>query len=207
MTDAILVLNAGSSSLKFAGYPDGDGTSVTILRGKIAGIGTSPVYMLKDGSAVPNADFPQIERAKGMDDLIPSLLGWLNAHLDGITIRAAGHRVVHGGRHRYEPARVTAALLADLEALVPLAPMHQPHNLAAIRYVAASEPNLPQVACFDTSFHRTQGRLSQLFALPRALSEGGSSDMVSMDYPMITSPAFYPSTLAVRQMGASSLRI
>ena len=73
---------------------------------------------------------------------------------------------MHGGRDHDGPARVTDALLAELDALVPLAPLHQPHNLAAIRCVAASVPGLPQVACFDTSFHRTQDRLAQLFALP-----------------------------------------
>lgn len=81
--------------------------------------------------------------------------------------------MVHGGQHHAAPARVTDALLADLAALVPLAPLHQPHNLAAIRSVAALMPDLPQVACFDTSFHRTQSRLAQLFALPRAMADDG----------------------------------
>jgi acetate kinase len=107
------------------------------------------------------------------DDLIPALLDWLERHQDGRTVIAAGHRVVHGGRKHVGPARVTEALLGDLDALMPLAPLHQPHNLAAIRCVAASAPGLPQIACFDTSFHRTQDRLAQLFALPRALTDAG----------------------------------
>ncbi|MEM5477994.1 acetate/propionate family kinase [Pacificibacter sp. AS14] len=175
MTDAILVINAGSSSLKFAIYPDAVGPPVAILRGKIAGIGSAPVFTVKNGAgrALPQDDFPQLEKSIGLNDLVPILLDWIKAHSEGITITAAGHRVVHGGPHRDGPARVTQALLADLEALVPLAPMHQPHNLAAIRCVAATAPDLAQVACFDTSFHRTQNRLGQIFALPRKLTDEG----------------------------------
>lgn len=98
----------------------------------------------------------------------------MKAHWGGVTIRSAGHRVVHGSRDHESPARVTDALLEELDALVPLAPMHQPHNLLAIRCLAASAPGLPQVACFDTSFHRTQGKLAQIFALPRALFDEGT---------------------------------
>ena len=175
MTDAILVLNAGSSSLKFAVFPDIEGSPVAILRGKIAGIGTNPVFSVKDGTgvALQKEVFPQFERTIGLDDLVPMLLNWLKSHRGGVTIKAVGHRVVHGGRRRDGPALVTNQLLKELEALVPLAPMHQPHNLSAINCVAASEPDLAQVACFDTSFHRTQSRLAQLFALPRELSDEG----------------------------------
>ena len=175
MTDAILVLNAGSSSLKFAVYPYASGSPPPILRGKIAGIGTNPVFSVRKsvGVAVPQASPMPLRASAGLDDLIPKLLGWLNSNRGGFTIRAAGHRVVHGGRTHVEPARVTDVLLTDLETLVPLAPLHQPHNLAAIRCVAAALPGLPQVACFDTTFHRTQSRLSQLFALPHAMTEEG----------------------------------
>jgi acetate kinase len=175
MTNAILVLNAGSSSLKFAIYGDDNGALDVLLRGKISGIGSNPVFSARDadGLAMSGKDFPPMDQATGQDDLIPELLDWLNAHQGGVTVKAVGHRVVHGGRHHPEPALITDALLAELETLSPLAPMHQPHNLAAIRCVAASEPHLPQVACFDTSFHRTQDRLAQLFALPRALSDEG----------------------------------
>jgi acetate kinase len=175
MTDAILVLNAGSSSLKFAVYPAASGEPTAILRGKIAGIGTAPVFSARDarGQALPPEAAMPLDCDRGHDALIPDLLDWLETHRGGVTIAAAGHRVVHGGRNCTGPARITDALLADLEALVPLAPLHQPHNLAAIRCVAAALPGLPQVACFDTSFHRTQSRLAQLFALPRALTEDG----------------------------------
>jgi acetate kinase len=175
MTHAILVLNAGSSSLKFAVYAKETGGPSLILRGKISGIGESPVFSAKDGGgrAVPDDDLMPLDPANERDDFIPALLDWLRDYLGGVTITAAGHRVVHGGRDQAGPALVTEALLAELEALVPLAPLHQPHNLEAIRAVDAATPGLPQVACFDTSFHRTQGRLAQLFALPRALTDAG----------------------------------
>ena len=107
------------------------------------------------------------------DDLIPNLLGWLESSVDDATICAAGHRVVHGGQGHDKPARVTPELMNDLEKLIPLAPLHQPHNLAAIRAVTTALPDLAQVACFDTSFHRTQIKLAQSFALPRALTDEG----------------------------------
>jgi acetate kinase len=175
MTDAILVLNAGSSSLKFAVYPDSKGTPSPILRGKIAGIGTDPVFVARDGKGVAVAaqGLLPLNRTVNRDALVPALLDWVRDHGAGVTLQAVGHRVVHGGRNHAGPARVTDRLMAELTALIPLAPLHQPHNLAAIRCVTAAIPDLPQVACFDTSFHRTQGRLAQLFALPRTLSDQG----------------------------------
>ncbi|QOL82134.1 acetate/propionate family kinase [Pseudooceanicola spongiae] len=173
MSEAILVLNAGSSSLKFAVYGGASGALVPVLRGKVAGIGTAAVFSARDGvgAAVPEADLLQIAPEIGHDALIPLLLAWIAGN--GVRITSAGHRVVHGGRAHAGPAKVSADLLEELEALVPLAPLHQPHNLDAIRSVAAFAPELPQVACFDTSFHRTQDRLAQLFALPREMSEAG----------------------------------
>jgi acetate kinase len=195
MTDAILVLNAGSSSLKFAVYPTTGSTHDVYLRGKISGIGTNPTFSGHDASGVAMSDerFPPIPTEIGLDALIPKLLGWLKSSCGDITITSVGHRVVHGGRHHSRPALITNTLLADLDALIPLAPMHQPHNLAAIRCIIASEPDLPQVACFDTSFHRTQNRLSQLFALPRAQADAGilryGFHGLSYDYIAGTLPA------------------
>lgn len=175
MTDAILVLNAGSSSLKFAVYPDVIGSPTAGLRGKISGIGTAPVFSARDAEGddlLPDACM-SLSTGADHEALIPALLGWLKSHHGGLTIRAAGHRVVHGGRTQTGPALVTDSLMNELDTLVPLAPLHQPHNLAAIRCVAATAPGLPQVACFDTSFHRTQDKFAQLFALPRALTDEG----------------------------------
>ena len=175
MNDAILVLNVGSSSLKFAVYPSTQNPSPAILRGKIARIGVQPVFSARDCAQQPveQASLTSLDPRAGADELIPLLLQWIQAHGDGMNIIAAGHRVVHGGRNHTKPALVTDALMSELEALTPLAPLHQPHNLSAIRSVAVAAPSLPQVACFDTSFHRTQDKLAQLFALPRALSDEG----------------------------------
>lgn len=175
MNEAVLVLNAGSSSLKFAVYPTRADHLPPMLRGKISGIGDRPVFSAQDGSgcAVLPGSQMQVDPGDGQADLIPALLDWLTTHPDDVTLSAAGHRVVHGGLSHAGPARVTEALLTELETLVPLAPLHQPHSLSAIRAVAAAMPDLPQVACFDTSFHRTTGRLAQLFALPRALTDAG----------------------------------
>lgn len=175
MRKVILVLNAGSSSLKFALYPDESGTVSPILRGRIAGMGKDPILSMSDvnGQPVHESAQLQLDCAAGYDQLIPTLLDFLKSWQGGLAIVAAGHRVVHGGLSHARPAMVTTTLLAELEALVSLAPLHQPHNLAAIRCVDASLPGLPQVACFDTSFHRTQGRLAQLFALPRKFTEAG----------------------------------
>jgi len=175
MTGAVLVVNAGSSSLKFAVYPDSRADLSATLRGKIAGIGANPVFSAQgdDGVALPQDCLLAPGRTAGLDTLVPALLAWVNDHRGPVTIRAVGHRVVHGGQNNAGPALITDALLAELETLAPLAPLHQPHNLAAIRHMAASAPGLPQVACFDTSFHRTQSKLAQMFALPRALGDQG----------------------------------
>ena len=105
--------------------------------------------------------------------MLAELLGWVGEHLGDARLVAAGHRVVHGGRRFVAPARVDGAVLAELGRLSPLAPLHQPHSLAAIRAIAANRPDLPQVACFDTAFHRTNAAVARRLALPRALAEEG----------------------------------
>ncbi|HAR07187.1 acetate/propionate family kinase [Cobetia amphilecti] len=175
MTDVTLVLNAGSSSIKFALFPAVEGVQEPVLRGKLSGIGSHPRFtaQTRDGTT-PNwdAQLPLHPRASH-EDLIPALFDWLERHDDGLTITAAGHRVVHGGREHHGPARVCPTLLDDLAELIPLAPNHQPHSLVAIQCLVDAVPRLPQVVCFDTSFHRTQDSMAQTFALPRALSESG----------------------------------
>ena len=175
MSGVILTLNAGSSSLKFAVFSADETVTAAQISGKISGIGNTPVFVARDGNGDPIAKgpFEQLDAAFGHDDLIKLLLPWLAQHHGTDPVVAVGHRVVHGGRFFTGPVHVTDTVLDKLETLIPLAPLHQPHNLAAIRAVAKWEPDLQQIACFDTSFHQTRGRLAELFALPRALSDEG----------------------------------
>ncbi len=175
MTDAILVLNAGSSSLKFSVFLDREGGAPQLaLRGQIEGILTRPGFRARDASGAILAEGELGAAAPpGHAGAAGFLLDWIERQLGGQRLAAAGHRVVHGGLEFSAPVRVNAAVLDALERLVPLAPLHQPHNLAAIRAVAARAPELAQVACFDTAFHTTQPPLAQAFALPRRLSAAG----------------------------------
>ena len=170
MSAALLVLNIGSSTIKFALYPaDGDGV---IARGRIENVGHEPALVMNEGGdalagAVPPKDTPQIR------DLTIWLLETLSARFADRRISGIGHRVVHGGPDFAAPLRVTPDILATLDRLTPLAPQHQPHNLAGITAAQDLWPGIPQVACFDTAFHHGRPRLAKLFALPRALSEEG----------------------------------
>jgi acetate kinase len=165
MIDCLAVLNAGSSSIKFALYDAAGRTR--LLHGQIEGIGTAPHLRLVDGTGASRID--QSWRAEEMDHdaATREIFRAVSTSFTDGRLVAIGHRVVHGGASHAAPILVNDAVLADLDALVPLAPLHQPHNLAPIRAVAARQPNLPQVACFDTAFHRTQPSLAQAFALPR----------------------------------------
>ena len=167
MRDTILVLNAGSSSVKFCLYDRGD--EAVVLRGQIAGIGQAPHVTLRDGTAATRLD-AALDAATDHASAIDRLLVLIGEHAPDCTLVAAGHRVVHGGAAHAAPVRVTTAVLDALRALIPLAPLHQPHNVAAIEALAARLPALPQVACFDTAFHRTQPDVAQAFALPPAIT-------------------------------------
>jgi acetate kinase len=174
MADATLVLNAGSSSLKFSVFLQGNPPR-PLLRGQLEGLFTRPHFVAHDqgGASVGEKAWPDGTRL-GHDGAIEFLFAWgRGGALGGHGIVAAGHRVVHGGLKFTQPVVIDPGVLAALEALVPLAPLHQPHNLSAIRAVALRVPHLPQVACFDTSFHRTQPAVAQAFALPRRYAEEG----------------------------------
>jgi acetate kinase len=174
MSDAILVLNAGSSSLKFSVFLDGDPPE-PLVRGQLEGLLTQPKFLARDqsGHVVGEREWPAGTKL-GHDGAIDFLFDWgRQGALDGHRIIAAGHRVGHGGLKFTQPVLIDPQVLEELEKLVPLVPLHQPHNLAAIRDVAARAPELPQVACFDTSFHRTQPQVAQQFALPRQFAEEG----------------------------------
>lgn len=164
------IINAGSSSLKFSFY-EGE---KRLLSGQVDGIGVHP----KASAIGPDGEAIAPPQTGGKDmtspsELLPALLPWAREQLGGRRLAALGHRVVHGGWHHSRPARVTPELLVELEALVPLAPLHEPHNLTPIQMALKLDPELPQVACFDTAFHRTAPEIEQTFALPYSFYEDG----------------------------------
>jgi acetate kinase len=174
MDDYALVLNAGSSSLKFCVYrrPSRKGWGLA-ARGQIDGIGTSPRLTAKDDAGAVLADDDLDASVKDPRTALDYLAEWLRARYAGSRVLAVGHRVVHGGAKYTGPCVVTPEVLADLRALIPLAPLHQPYNLDAIEAVSAQLPDVPQVACFDTSFHRGQPAVAELVPLPKEIRDGG----------------------------------
>ena len=174
MADAVLVLNAGSSSLKFSVFLAREQPEL-VLHGQIEEILTRPRFVASGGSGHVVAEKEWEDGTRlGHQGAIEFLLSWGGGGvLSGHRMVAGGHRVVHGGVKFTRPVRVDPGTLVELEAFVPLAPLHQPHNLAAIRALARLAPALPQVACFDTAFHRTQPAVAQAFALPRRFAEEG----------------------------------
>ena len=175
--DAILVLNAGSSSIKFATYDycTAPGTLHLLGRGRIALVGSEVEFRVWDqnGAVLALSRSPSPDRSFDQDVALEHLFAWLAAHRGGVTLAAVGHRVVHGGQDFVEPVQVSIAVLENLEGLIPLAPLHQPHNLRAIRILRKMLPQVLQVACFDTAFHHTQPALAQEFALPKTLTATG----------------------------------
>jgi acetate kinase len=171
--NSIAVINAGSSSVKFALY-DAAKDERCMFRGQVEGIGVAPRLKVAgdDGFIVEQRDFGA---AQGFDHgaAMREIIATGRALLRGEPVAAFGHRVVHGGVKYDAPVRVNEAVLNDLAALEPLAPLHQPHNLAPIRAILKAAPQIPQIACFDTAFHRTQSNLAQAFALPRRFAEEG----------------------------------
>ena len=173
MSDALLVLNAGSSSLKFSVFLNDDPLRL-LLHGQLEGLLTQPRFIARNDTAVVGEKEWPSGTQLGHHGAIEFLFTWGREGAAGEhRIVAVGHRVVHGGVKFTAPVLVDALILAELEALVPLAPLHQPHNVAAIKAVAKMAPVLPQVACFDTAFHRTQPNVAQAFALPRRYFEEG----------------------------------
>ncbi len=174
MSRAILTINAGSSSIKFAVYAlDAELARKPYLSGQIDGIGADAKLVARDteGTRIADEALPVgVKHAEALD----ALLHWLVAHrADDRKVVAVGHRVVHGGERYSAPVVLDADTVRELEQFVVLAPLHQPHNLNGIKVLAARLPGVPQIACFDTAFHRTQPHLAQLFAIPRALTAEG----------------------------------
>ncbi len=156
MSELILTLNAGSSSIKFAVYAvDGDGLRQT-MKGQVEGIGTRPHFVAKsaDGALLNESYWQPVDAGQGHARAFKQIWSWLASAAEGARIQAVGHRVAHGGEAYAQPVLIDDAVIDVLTGLIPLVPLHQPNNLAAIRAVAVDHPDLPQVACFDTGFHR-----------------------------------------------------
>jgi acetate kinase len=178
MTEAILVLNAGSSSIKFSIFSleNGKGSLTLVYHGEINGIGTQPHFFVSDATGKCLVDEHLTIKATDTfshEDALAGLLRWIESHAAGLTVIAVGHRVVHGGVLFSKPVLIDSAVISQLEKLAPLAPLHQPHNLAAIKSLVKIKPDLSQVACFDTAFHYTQPPIARAFALPPDLSDAG----------------------------------
>ena len=215
MPNAIAVLNAGSSSLKFSLFVPDDGSLRLIASGQAEGLFTSPKFVAKDG------DGKVLEQkawgdgvSLGHDGALDYLVAALRTHFKGHRLAAVGHRVVHGGPEYSRPIRVTPAIVDALEKYVPLAPLHQPHNLSPIRMLLARDPSLPQVACFDTAFHRGQPPVAQAFALPRKLTERGvlrygfhglSYEYISHALPQVDARAAAGRTVALHLGNGASM--
>jgi acetate kinase len=172
MEGCIAVLNAGSSSIKFAVYA-AEHEEPLLFRGQIEKIGLAPHLKATNGVgevvAERNWDASELDHKTATAEILK--LG--RELLEGRPVLAFGHRVVHGGTKFAAPARVDPLVMASLAEFVPLAPLHQPHNLAPIEFIAEAAPHILQVACFDTAFHRTQPSLAQQFALPREITDAG----------------------------------
>ena len=174
MTGAILSINSGSSSIKFGLFETCDGKLRHAAGGKLEKIGISPRLEVRDraGDVIATREWvgeAQLTHAALLEDLF----GWAQEHLPHRPIAAVGHRVVHGGTDFTAPVLVDAATLQQLEGLGALAPLHQPHNLAAIRAIARLAPGLPQVACFDTAFHAAMPDVATRLPIPRKYGEQG----------------------------------
>lgn len=172
MTDAIAVVNAGSSSLKFAVLAATD--LRPLIHGQIEGLQTAPHARFESaqGEVLLAHRWPDGAVLKHQD-AVAFLLGRLHDHLDDHRLKAVGHRIVHGGAKWVSPTVLTPEVLTQLHALVPLAPLHQPHNLSPVAAFAELAPDLPQVGCFDTAFHASNPPVAQAFALPAELTDAG----------------------------------
>ncbi len=174
MNDYALVLNAGSSSLKFCVYQKpGDSNWKLEARGQVEGIGTSPRLSAKDSLGEILVDEKLDETVRDGHRAIEALAAWLRSMYGGSRVLGVGHRVVHGGKKYSRPTLVTPEVMADLKELIPLAPLHQPYNLAAIEAVSERLPGVSQVACFDTGFHSGREAVTEIVPLPRELCQAG----------------------------------
>ena len=174
MSEFVLVLNAGSSSLKFAAYHAVRGADWAVAtRGQIEGIGVAPRMSARDGNGAVMATPDTLDAIRDGHTAFEHLVSWLRGAFPEGRLVAVGHRVVHGGPAHAGPAIITPEILAGLRELVPLAPLHQPYNLAPIEFVMQRLPTVPQVACFDTSFHLNKPKVARIVPLPNDIRQLG----------------------------------
>jgi acetate kinase len=222
MSGAVLVLNAGSSSLKFSLYRenecdnerdgDGDGPVALLCRGQVAVHGDGVTMKAVDAD---DGQLLQRQLPAGGDaaDWPLLLLAWIDEAFPDAPLRAAAHRVVHGGARYNAPVVIDGAVLLELQRLIPLAPLHQPHALAAITALTRSHPTLPQIACFDTAFHHTLPLVESSFALPRALHDEGlrrygfhglSYEYIASRLPALLGPWTAGGRVVIAHLGAGA---
>jgi acetate kinase len=176
MSQAILSLNAGSSSIKFAIHEVADlGSGRRLVHGQIEGIGSAPHFVARDTDGVLLTEYHWPSGGTLTHEaLLAPLLGWITSRQPGTeSLVAVGHRIVHGGATYARPLLLTDAIVADLARFIPLAPLHQPHNLTAVRAMRKAWPDVPQVGCFDTAFHHSMDRTVTRLALPRKYAAEG----------------------------------
>jgi acetate kinase len=214
VNDAILVLNAGSSSIKFSLFPGHtrpDRHDI-LCDGEYDGLGHRVHFTAKTRTGAQLAD-DHLDEGTTHEQVIGSLLAWLENRFKPLRLVAAGHRVLQGGLLYTAPVIVNDRVLAALDRLIPLAPLHQPHNLAAIAALAKLHPSLPQIACFDTAFHHTQAEIVTTFALPRRLTTEGirrygfhglSYEYIASVLPDILGPAAADGRVVVAHLGSGA---
>jgi len=171
MANVFVVLNSGSTSVKFAAYTGDDAEALDLVcRGQLDGIGSQPSFAAKNakGELIDTQTWGK-ERILDRDAALQFVITWLQDHDAGLKVVAVGHRVVQGGVVHHQPTLVGEKVLRELEKLIPIVPSHQPYELDAIRTLARAYPRLPQVAVFDTSFHRSMPEIAQRYALPAAV--------------------------------------
>jgi acetate kinase len=177
MNDAIIVLNAGSSSLKFSIYSVAGEALNLEVRGQVEGLGTKARFTAKEPTGVVVADMDLVEsdgKPAGHREAFAHLAKWArDGYRQSLSPIAIGHRMVHGGMDYIEPTIITDKVMAKLESLIPLVPLHQPHNIAGVKAVTHLRPDLPQVACFDTAFHRGRAEVTERLGLPDELFQSG----------------------------------
>jgi acetate kinase len=172
MSDAILTVNAGSSSIKFALFGAAPNLP-RIATGAVSKIGEAPHLAVRDSTGAVVFEKHWDSAALSHEDLILPVLDWVDTHLGSDELIAAGHRIVHGGEKFFAPVRLDEAALTELATLTPLAPLHEPHNLAAVQAVMALRKNLPQIGCFDTAFHHDMPVIATRIAIPRHYFDEG----------------------------------